>query len=120
MIEKHTSLNANAFINLASHLLFWLFSSSYVQIFVVYSLGNFHQNYRRYVRSYDPLQLHDGDAVGVDACLPFKYEGGESNASKPNNGATLPCGQIANSNFNDTYGVALNGQELTIDVRFFL
>ena len=84
-------------------------------------MGYYYQNYRRYVRSSDPNQMHDFNTSipGVDACLPFLYEGvddGTENASLPLNGAIVPCGQISHSLFNDTFGVALGDTSLPIDV----
>ncbi|KAL4549248.1 hypothetical protein Ndes2526B_g04279 [Nannochloris sp. 'desiccata'] len=87
-------------------------------IYVVFELGDFHQNYRRYVRSYDGQQMHDGSPMpGMSACAPFRYQGAtdDANDSLPENGAILPCGQIAHSFFNDSYALALNGQGLAID-----
>lgn len=87
-------------------------------IYVVFELGNFHQNYRRYVRSFDPDQLHDGSSVpGLSACNPFRYQdpNDAGNASLPQNGAILPCGQISHSFFNDTYSLSLGGAPLRID-----
>ena len=44
-------------------------------VYVTYELGTFYQNYRRYVRSYDPTQMHDGDLFpGTSSCEPFLYE----------------------------------------------
>jgi hypothetical protein len=87
-------------------------------IWVVYELGEVHQNYRRYVRSYDSNQMKDGSSVpGVDACLPFKYETFDINSTLPRDGAILPCGQIAHSNFNDSYSLSIGGQAINIDVR---
>jgi hypothetical protein len=90
-------------------------------IYVVYDLADFRQNYRRYVRSYDPDQMKSGigadgaGATGVDACQPFQYEGGAEDASAPYGGAVLPCGQIAHSFFNDTFSLALGGADLAVD-----
>lgn len=78
------------------------------QIWVVYEVDSVFQNYRRYVRSYDPKAMHNGldeGDVGVSACDPFRYITGEPNASFPNSGAIQPCGQISQSLFNDTFSM---------------
>ena len=76
-------------------------------VFVTYELGTFYQNYRRYVRSYDPTQMHDGSPFpGTSSCEPFLYEtasGLDPDDSLPEQGAILPCGQISHSNFNDSF-----------------
>ncbi|KAL6781100.1 hypothetical protein ACKKBG_A09825 [Auxenochlorella protothecoides x Auxenochlorella symbiontica] len=75
-------------------------------IYVVYELDSMFQNYRRYVRSFDPDNMHDGLAAnksGVSACEPFTYITGAPDAAFPNQGAILPCGQISQSLFNDTF-----------------
>ena len=78
------------------------------QIYVFYRLGSYFQNYRRYVRSYDSTQMHDGGSgAGAAACEPFQYVNFNANASLQNGGAILPCGQIAYSNFNDSYTMQL-------------
>lgn len=75
-----------------------------MQVYVVFELETFFQNYRRYVRSFDSQQMHDGDVFpGGSACDPFRYEGFDPNSSLPENGAILPCGQISQSNFNDSF-----------------
>ena len=70
---------------------------------MVYELGSYFQNFRRYVRSYDPARMHDGASSGspVSACNPFSYLDPSDNGSQalPIN----PCGQIAQSFFNDSF-----------------
>ena len=46
---------------------------------------------------------------GISACAPFRYETAddEANASLTEEGAILPCGQISQSFFNDTYQFTL-------------
>ncbi|PRW50939.1 ALA-interacting subunit 3 isoform A [Chlorella sorokiniana] len=72
-------------------------------IYVAYELSTYFQNFRRYARSYDPTRMHDGSSSGspVSACNPFSYLG--DNNSFPIN----PCGQIAQSFFNDTFSFAV-------------
>lgn len=87
-------------------------------VYVVYELGTFYQNYRRYVRSYDSTQMHDGDVFpGNSACEPYVYEGYSMNESLPEQGAILPCGQISHSNFNDSFVLSSDqpGLDLSID-----
>jgi hypothetical protein len=85
-------------------------------IYVVYELGSFRQNYRRYVRSYDAKQMHDGGNLpGASACQPYQYEGDGVNSSLPYDGAVLPCGQISHSYFNDSFTVLINGNQEAID-----
>ena len=86
-------------------------------IWVVFELVGFYQNYRRYVRSYDANQMHDNGSniPGADACLPFRYATMEPDSNLPEDGAIVPCGQIAHSNFNDTYEIFLDGEKLVVD-----
>ncbi|WVR06543.1 hypothetical protein IAU60_003574 [Kwoniella sp. DSM 27419] len=76
-------------------------------VFLYYKLTNYYQNHRRYVMSLDTSQLK-GDyrsASDLDSgdCKPITSKDG-----KP----YYPCGLIANSYFNDTYGpvTLLNSQ----------
>ncbi|WVQ96547.1 hypothetical protein IAU59_003652 [Kwoniella sp. CBS 9459] len=76
-------------------------------VFLYYKLTNYYQNHRRYVMSLDTSQLK-GDiksASDIDSgdCKPITSQDG-----KP----YYPCGLIANSVFNDTFGpvVLLNPQ----------
>lgn len=73
-----------------------------------YNLQNFYQNHRRYVQSFDSSQL-SGTAVSYDdinnrgssgGCNPLT---GDSTTRRP----YFPCGLIANSLFNDTFGQPL-------------
>lgn len=85
----------------------------FVQIYVVFELGSFFQNFRRYVRSYDPTRMHDGSGSGspVSACAPFAYIDPGNNTLPIN-----PCGQIAQSFFNDTFSLSLaGGGDLPVD-----
>ncbi|CAF1579096.1 unnamed protein product [Adineta ricciae] len=70
-------------------------------VYFYYGLVNYYQNHRRYVRSRDDNQLlGKKDAVSSD-CQPFQ---------KSVNGTDItPCGAIANSKFNDTLVLSLNG-----------
>ena len=86
-------------------------------VYVVFELGTFYQNYRRYVRSYDAEQMHDGDIFpGGSACDPFIYEGYSTNDSLAEQGAILPCGQISHSNFNDSFVLSSNQPDLNLSI----
>ena len=65
-------------------------------MFMYYSLTNYYQNHRRYVKSRDDNQLR-GEDIGYYSlegdCSPFL---GNSSSSV----AYAPCGAIANSMFN--------------------
>lgn len=70
-------------------------------VLLYYRLTNFYQNHRRYVKSLDMEQLK-GTAVSAKnidggSCDPLRLEPG---TGKP----YYPCGLIANSVFNDTFG----------------
>ncbi|XP_073158779.1 ALA-interacting subunit 3-like isoform X2 [Henckelia pumila] len=78
-------------------------------IYVYYQLDNFYQNHRRYVKSRSDQQLRNpGSENDTDTCKP------EHSA---NNMPIVPCGLIAWSLFNDTYGFARNSQPLSINKR---
>lgn len=82
-------------------------------VYVIFELGSFFQNFRRYVRSYDPTRMHDGSGSGspVSACAPFSYADPGNNTLPIN-----PCGQIAHSFFNDTFSLSLaGGEQLPVD-----
>lgn len=70
-------------------------------VFMYYKLTNYYQNHRRYVKSSDTNQLK-GDAVSYGTisggtCKPVDVD--------PNTRKIIyPCGLIANSVFNDTFG----------------
>jgi hypothetical protein len=80
-------------------------------IYFYYRLTNFYQNHRRYVKSFDVDQLK-GDAktgpqIKSGECDPLDVA--------PDGRPYYPCGLIANSMFNDTYGnlAALNVKNYT-------
>ncbi|KAL6562413.1 ALA-interacting subunit 3 [Orobanche gracilis] len=79
-------------------------------IYVYYQLDNFYQNHRRYVRSRNDQQLRSpGNERTTSSCSP------EDTTSNGNH--IVPCGLIAWSLFNDTYGITRNNQQLTINKR---
>jgi hypothetical protein len=92
-------------------------------VYVTYELGTFYQNYRRYVRSYDADQMHDGTPFpGLSNCEPFLYEtasGLDPDDGLPEQGAILPCGQISHSNFNDSFllSSSIPALDVSIDER---
>lgn len=67
-------------------------------LFMYYKLTAYHQNHRRYVRSFDAGQLQGKAPSGKDLdsgdCHPL---------AKLDDVTIYPCGLIANSLFNDTY-----------------
>lgn len=86
-------------------------------VYVVFELGTFYQNYRRYVRSFDSKQMHDGDVFpGASACDPYIYEGFSANTSLAEQGAILPCGQISHSNFNDSFVLSSDEPDLNLSI----
>jgi len=76
------------------------------QVYMYYSLTNFYQNHRRYVKSRDDYQLL-GASRGYSSlstdCEPYR---GIANGSLPSGGVPYaPCGAIANSLFNGELNV---------------
>lgn len=70
-------------------------------VFLYYRLTNYYQNHRRYLKSMDYMQLMNKprtpDQLGSGQCKPLGRD--------PNTGKGIyPCGLIANSVFNDTFG----------------
>ncbi|KAL8469351.1 hypothetical protein ACS0TY_032250 [Phlomoides rotata] len=77
-------------------------------IYVYYQLDNFYQNHRRYVKSRSDQQLRNtGDERDTSACDPED--------TTPDGQPIVPCGLIAWSLFNDTYGFVRNNQNLTVN-----
>lgn len=77
--------------------------------YVYYRLTNFNQNYREYVQSLDLDQLKGKALIGNDLdpnCDPLRTV---------ENKTIFPCGLIANSMFNDTFGTTLTGVNDTAD-----
>ena len=95
-------------------------------MYVYYELGNYYQNHKRYVRSRDDNQMAGKDA-GSGKCAPQQYVGGNPDPSLPNGGEVTPCGLIAWSQFNDSFGdaaavVGQNGvpSSVQLDVSSFV
>ncbi|KAL3643289.1 ALA-interacting subunit 3 [Castilleja foliolosa] len=79
-------------------------------IYVYYQLDNFYQNHRRYVRSRNDQQLRSaGSGSETSSCSPEDT----TSDGQP----IVPCGLIAWSLFNDTYGITRNNQQLAINKR---
>lgn len=68
-------------------------------VFIYYSLTNYYQNHRRYVKSRDDKQLLGFVGAPSSDCEPFAYNKVGSGQKRP----IAPCGAIANSLFNDTF-----------------
>jgi len=80
-------------------------------IYVYYELDGVYQNHRRYVKSRSDVQLK-GETIKdpareLAACEPQLYYEGNINQ------VINPCGLIAWSNFNDTYGIQRQAQGST-------
>ncbi|PIA63991.1 hypothetical protein AQUCO_00201352v1 [Aquilegia coerulea] len=78
-------------------------------VFVYYELDNFYQNHRRYVKSRSDKQLRSRAFEGhTDKCEP---------EDKTDKGTIVPCGLIAWSMFNDTYGFTVNDKRVEVNKR---
>ena len=71
-------------------------------VLLYYTLTNFYQNHRRYVKSFDQEQLsgtfRSNSSINASDCEPLEGETNDEGVWK----AYYPCGLIANSRFNDT------------------
>lgn len=97
--RKYPLSNANLNTSICS-LEFNLPQDMEPPIYLYYTLSNFYQNHRKYVKSFFDKQLKGervsyGDVAGSD-CSPLAVE------DEPERKAYYPCGLIANSVFNDT------------------
>ncbi|WCJ19062.1 ALA-interacting subunit 1 [Euphorbia peplus] len=78
-------------------------------VFVYYQLDNFYQNHRRYVKSRNDKQFYNKESeADVSSCEPEA-----TNNGKP----IVPCGLVAWSLFNDTYGFKMDNQALLVDKK---
>ncbi|CAN6439639.1 unnamed protein product [Victoria cruziana] len=79
-------------------------------VYVYYQLDNFYQNHRRYVKSRNDKQL-----------MNKKYENTTTNCDPEATGSNglpiVPCGLIAWSLFNDTYGFSINTIPLEVNKK---
>ncbi|XP_015579304.1 ALA-interacting subunit 1 [Ricinus communis] len=79
-------------------------------VFIYYELDNFYQNHRRYVKSRSDKQLRSkAGETNTDSCKP--------EAVTPSNAPIVPCGLIAWSLFNDTYGFSLKNKALYVSKK---
>ncbi|TVU44709.1 hypothetical protein EJB05_04175 [Eragrostis curvula] len=74
-------------------------------IYVYYELENFYQNHRRYVKSRSDQQLRSGKYSGT-SCSPVERD----SEGHP----IVPCGLIAWSLFNDTYGFTRGSKDIKL------
>ncbi|KAI8018181.1 ALA-interacting subunit 5 [Camellia lanceoleosa] len=82
-------------------------------IYIYYQLDNFYQNHRRYVKSRSDKQLRNkASEFETTDCAP-EATTKVSNKDMP----IVPCGLIAWSLFNDTYGFSLNRKTLEVNKK---
>ncbi|SGZ56075.1 CIC11C00000000975 [Sungouiella intermedia] len=75
-------------------------------LYFFYRLENFHQNHRRYAKSLSEEQIK-GDAASVSTIKDTVGLNCEPLSVNSQGKRIYPCGLIANSLFNDTYGTTL-------------
>nr|GMC96865.1 ALA-interacting subunit 3-like [Ipomoea batatas] len=76
-------------------------------VFIYYELENFYQNHRRYVKSRSDKQLRSPDAeADTKTCAPE-----DLNNNKP----IVPCGLVAWSLFNDSYGFKISNKDVPVN-----
>ncbi|XP_039060953.1 putative ALA-interacting subunit 4 [Hibiscus syriacus] len=76
-------------------------------IYIYYQLDNYYQNHRRYVKSRSDKQLRSKAGENdIKACTP---------EDKTKNGPIVPCGLVAWSLFNDTYGFSLDSKTIKVN-----
>ncbi|KAJ9147214.1 hypothetical protein P3X46_029397 [Hevea brasiliensis] len=79
-------------------------------VFIYYELDNFYQNHRRYVKSRSDKQLRSkAGESDTDNCKP--------EAVTSTNAPIVPCGLVAWSLFNDTYGFSLKNKALDVSKK---
>ncbi|KAM7268412.1 hypothetical protein ACFE04_010578 [Oxalis oulophora] len=79
-------------------------------VYIYYQLDNYYQNHRRYVKSRSDSQLRSKAAEGkTKVCEP---EGVNANGQP-----IVPCGLIAWSLFNDTYGFSVKNKALEVNKK---
>lgn len=82
-------------------------------LYLFYHLKNFHQNHRRYAKSFSDDQIM-GTAASLNVVKNTAGINCDPLSTDANGKILYPCGLIANSLFNDTYAstlVAVNGTE---------
>lgn len=79
-------------------------------IYIYYQLDNFYQNHRRYVKSRSDKQLRSrASESDTSSCKP--------EAVTEHNTPIVPCGLIAWSLFNDTYGFSVKKKKLEVSKK---
>lgn len=79
-------------------------------VYIYYQLDNFYQNHRRYVKSRSDKQLRSrASEDDTSNCKPEAVTG--------NNSPIVPCGLIAWSLFNDTYGFSVKNKVLDVSKK---
>ncbi|KAJ4960893.1 hypothetical protein NE237_020803 [Protea cynaroides] len=79
-------------------------------VYVYYQLDNFYQNHRRYVKSRSDKQLMSNTyAHETSTCAPED--------TTANGLPIVPCGLVAWSLFNDTYGFSVNNKVLEVNKK---
>ncbi|KAK9118003.1 hypothetical protein Scep_016096 [Stephania cephalantha] len=79
-------------------------------VYIYYELDNFYQNHRRYVKSREDKQLRSKKYEHViKNCDP--------EATTSNGSVIVPCGLIAWSLFNDTYGFSVNSKAVEVNKK---
>uniref|UniRef100_A0A2P2QN48 ALA-interacting subunit n=1 Tax=Rhizophora mucronata TaxID=61149 RepID=A0A2P2QN48_RHIMU len=79
-------------------------------VFIYYELDNFYQNHRRYVKSRSDKQLRSkASESDTDNCKP--------EAVTLSNAPIVPCGLVAWSLFNDTYGFSVKSKVLDVSKK---
>ncbi|XP_041007743.1 ALA-interacting subunit 1-like isoform X1 [Juglans microcarpa x Juglans regia] len=79
-------------------------------VYIYYQLDNFYQNHRRYVKSRSDKQLRSrASERDTSSCKPEAVGG--------NNYPIVPCGLIAWSLFNDTYGFSVKNKMLEVSKK---
>ncbi|GMJ14300.1 hypothetical protein like AT1G16360 [Hibiscus trionum] len=76
-------------------------------IYIYYQLDNYYQNHRRYVKSRSDKQLRSKSGEkDISDCTP---------EDKTKDGPIVPCGLVAWSLFNDTYGFSLDSKMIKVN-----
>lgn len=79
-------------------------------VYIYYQLDNFYQNHRRYVKSRSDKQLRSrASESDTSDCDPEDVTS--------DNSPIVPCGLIAWSLFNDTYGFSVNSRAIGVSKR---
>ncbi|OMO87859.1 hypothetical protein CCACVL1_08721 [Corchorus capsularis] len=80
-------------------------------VFIYYQLDSFYQNHRRYVKSRSDKQLRNKAAENeTTTCDPVAR-------SQPDRAPIVPCGLIAWTLFNDTYGFSVKDKKIEVNKK---